>query len=423
MDSEDPLNPTPWESVVENTKKRPTTVKERDPRTIKRQQTSHISDSTPIIVSNSFNVLSDMTTDSTDTTSDTVPAKEKVPPIYLNNVTSSSNLIKTLNEQGGKDSFTLRSTAKNNIIINPKTPTAYRTFVRYFETNNADFHTFQLKSEKRQTIVIRGLHYTTDPADIKSALQTLGYTAENITNVLSRRVAILDDNNRQSVIRNPLSLFFVEISTDSYNDEIYDIKFLLSYSIKIEEPYKKRSIPQCTRCQSYSHTKTYCRHPHKCVRCGQDHASGACQKTRDTPATCANCNGSHPANYKGCVTYQSLINQRQKRNSELNNSRPPPPPPVSQGNFPSLPTKPAAWRTTASYSQAASRNHHSTQEHTSHNNIPERESSQWSPAGANSASYEVVSFMTDLNKIIQPLFSLLTQLTQFTQSFMQRYGH
>lgn len=33
-------------------------------------------------------------------------------------------------------------------------------------------------------------------------------------------------------------------------------------------------------------------------------------KTCFTPATCALCNGNHPANYKGCTIYKDLINLR-----------------------------------------------------------------------------------------------------------------
>ena len=43
------------------------------------------------------------------------------------------------------------------------------------------------------------------------------------------------------------------------------------------------------------------------MKCGGPHNSTACSKRRDTPAKCALCRGSHPANYKGCEHYHKLI--------------------------------------------------------------------------------------------------------------------
>ena len=39
---------------------------------------------------------------------------------------------------------------------------------------------------------------------------------------------------------------------------IFDLHFLCNMKITFEAPRKKNSIVQCTRCQSYGHTKTYC---------------------------------------------------------------------------------------------------------------------------------------------------------------------
>ncbi|KAF0704581.1 Reverse transcriptase domain-containing protein, partial [Aphis craccivora] len=79
---------------------------------------------------------------------------------------------------------------------------------------------------------------------------------------------------------------------------------------KVEEPHKRRDIPQCLNCQSYGHTRAYCSFPPRCVKCGEGHPTSVCEKTPDTPATCALCSGSHPANYKGCTVHKELQNRR-----------------------------------------------------------------------------------------------------------------
>ena len=41
----------------------------------------------------------------------------------------------------------------------------------------------------------------------------------------------------------------------------------------------------------------------KCVKCASDHSTRECTKDLISPATCSNCNGSHPANYRQCPKY------------------------------------------------------------------------------------------------------------------------
>jgi hypothetical protein len=82
--------------------------------------------------------------------------------------------------------------------------------------------------------------------------------------------------------------------------------------IAVEAPRKKNYIVQCTRCQSYGHTKSYCSRPYVCVKCGGKHNSTLCTKDPAAPATCALCGGEHPASYKGCIIYKNLQQARSK---------------------------------------------------------------------------------------------------------------
>jgi hypothetical protein len=82
--------------------------------------------------------------------------------------------------------------------------------------------------------------------------------------------------------------------------------------IAVEPPRKKNHIVQCTRCQSYGHTKTYCSRPFACVKCGGEHKTTLCTKDPAAPATCALCGGDHPASYKGCTIYKNIQQARGK---------------------------------------------------------------------------------------------------------------
>jgi hypothetical protein len=91
------------------------------------------------------------------------------------------------------------------------------------------------------------------------------------------------------------------------------MKFLCNMKITVEAPRpKKEHIVQCTRCQSYGHTRAYCAKPYACVKCGGNHNTTTCTKTSNTPAKYALCGGNHPASYKGCEVYKNLQQNRVK---------------------------------------------------------------------------------------------------------------
>jgi hypothetical protein len=102
----------------------------------------------------------------------------------------------------------------------------------------------------------------------------------------------------------------VDLEPRDNNKSIYDIQYLRNMKIVVEAPRKKTSIVQCTRCQSYGHTKTYCSRSFVCFKCGGDHDTTVCTKDPATTATCALCGGANPANYKGCDVYRRLQTAR-----------------------------------------------------------------------------------------------------------------
>jgi hypothetical protein len=102
----------------------------------------------------------------------------------------------------------------------------------------------------------------------------------------------------------------VDLEPRDNNKSIYGLQFLCNMKIVVEAPRKKISIVQCTRCQSYGHTKTCCTRPFVCVKFGGDHDMTVCTKDPATSATCALCGGAHPANYKGCDVNRRLQTAR-----------------------------------------------------------------------------------------------------------------
>jgi hypothetical protein len=222
---------------------------------------------------------------------------DRPPPIIISNVLNYDTLRRSMIGIIGNN-FTC-SIGRNQLTIRTVLPADYRKLIHYLKDNNAEYHTFQPHEEKPYRVVLRGLHFSTSPLEIKHEIEMQGHKVRRCVNVISRDKV-------------PLPLFFVDIEPALNNTEIFKIKSILHCRVNVEEPRQRREIPQCARCQGFQHTKSYCNKHPKCVRCGQPHLTSECKKTRDTKATCANCGCDHPANYKGCLVYQSLQHQSKR---------------------------------------------------------------------------------------------------------------
>ena len=172
------------------------------------------------------------------------------------------------------------------------------------------YYTYKPKNERGFNVILRNMHYSTDPEEIKQELLSLNHHVINIHNILQRGS------------KKPTSLFSIELVSSPNNKEIYGIQYLLNCKISFEPPHHKRTIPQCSYCQKYGHTRNFCHLNPVCVKCAGNHKTVDCTKTKDDNSTkCALCSGNHTANYKGCEIYKTLKVQRfpKVRNKQLNN--------------------------------------------------------------------------------------------------------
>jgi hypothetical protein len=242
------------------------------------------------------------TTKNTDPRSPPTP-EPKPPPIYIHGVANFKAMSDNLAPVVTPSNYHTKSLPNNTVIIYPHKPEIYRRLVSHLRENKIVFHTYQLKQDRAYRVVIKDIHPSVSTQDIAAELQAQGHQVRNIVNI------------RHRLTKEPLPLFFVDLEPNTNNKDIYDIQYLYNIKIRIEPPRTRRDIVQCTRCQDYGHSKSYCNRPFYCVKCGQQHDSKSCTKPKDTPASCALCQGNHPANYKGCSIYKELILARNNRNS------------------------------------------------------------------------------------------------------------
>lgn len=259
---------------------------------------------------NRFEILADNCDELPPEAAESDKKKPKPPPIYIREK-SSSALVNKIIELIGKDNFHIIPLIRGNIHetkVQIKTEENYRVLSKYLNDSKRNFYTYQLKSSKGLQVVLKGIESDVTPAEIIQALKEKGFTAKTVINILNRN-------------RKPQPLFRVELEpeTKPLNKNevhpIYKLQFLLHRRITVEEPHKRTGPVQCTNCQEFGHTKSYCTLRSVCVACGELHESATCTSNKDNPneKRCGNCGGNHTANYRGCPVYKELKSRIHQR--------------------------------------------------------------------------------------------------------------
>lgn len=306
-----------YESYEEESELENTTVKVNDWQFVPERKRKRGKFQTPkntgtqISQQNRYSVLAGTENDETnDSTQKKQNQISKPPPIFVHGVTDYVKMVKAIHDIAEIEQYQTKTMANNMVKINATTPETYRKLVKYMKDSNIIHHTYQMKEEKAYRVVIRNLHPTTPITDIKEALLKFGFKTRNVTNITHRAT------------KQPLPMFYVDLEPSENNKEVYNLRAINNQIIKVVPPQRNHSIVQCTRCQQYNHTKTYCNLPYKCVKCGGSHDTKSCNKARDVPAKCALCGGDHPANYRGCVVHKELQNKMRQSTQTPNRKLP-----------------------------------------------------------------------------------------------------
>ena len=72
-------------------------------------------------------------------------------------------------------------------------------------------------------------------------------------------------------------------------------------------PYRQtKLLPLCKNCESWGHSKCYCRKEPRCVKCAGKHSTVQCRKPKEAQPKCYICREDHPSNYRGCNVAKKL---------------------------------------------------------------------------------------------------------------------
>ncbi|CAH1956865.1 unnamed protein product [Acanthoscelides obtectus] len=164
--------------------------------------------------------------------------------------------------------FSKARKAGNSVKVFTNTPPDYRQLVTLLDFMKRPFFTYQLKEDKMDRRVIRGLPREMSTEDIKEDLANQGITDAEAQQIKARTT------------KKPLPLFLVKTKMA---DKLQKIQGLAMLTVSFEKKKKSTEPSQCYRCQRYGHTQRNCRLAERCVKCGEDHNSTSC--SLPTPPT------------------------------------------------------------------------------------------------------------------------------------------
>jgi hypothetical protein len=105
----------------------------------------------------------------------------------------------------------------NQIKIQPKTSESYRTITQALTKKQTEFHTYRLTEERNNRVVLKNMHYSINPEEVKAEIEKLGHTVSNIWNIKQYRTKL------------PLSMFFVALKAAPNNKDIYKVEYLQQF--------------------------------------------------------------------------------------------------------------------------------------------------------------------------------------------------
>ncbi|KAL4085174.1 hypothetical protein QTP88_027466 [Uroleucon formosanum] len=133
-----------------------------------------------------------------NTTHDT-PKPILSPPVFIKGVLDYIGLRNSIRDLIGPTSFSCKSSTAH-LKIQTDSPDNYRKLIRLLKDINAQYHTYQLHSEKSLRIVVKNLHPTTPVEDIAAAIEEIGHSVKNVINI------------RHHQTKSPLPMFFVDLN-------------------------------------------------------------------------------------------------------------------------------------------------------------------------------------------------------------------
>lgn len=227
---------------------------------------------------------------------------KRPPPIYVEKITNHKTFAEKIEKGLTKNSYTYKTLKNNTVKVSCFTDIAYRMAIAVLQESSYSYHTYENKQKRPIRVMAKGLHHSWPTDDVVADLKDKGFNAESAINKLSWKE------------KKPLDMFILSFHNTENVESVHKITHILNTKVEIHPMKGNKMIPQCKKCQAFEHTQSYCMRSPRCVKCAGNHLTKDCIKPKDRGPTCANCNGSHPASYRGCEVAKQLQEIRNKQN-------------------------------------------------------------------------------------------------------------
>lgn len=233
--------------------------------------------------------------------------KVTCPPIILFNVNIKS-LVDQLNSMVPKVNFKIKNINKFKSKLFLDSAEAHSEMMTILDEKKVDSYSFTPKEFRQISLVLRGLYFATDLSDLKYELDRL---APGAISKVSKFTTPFSSKNKSDT-----GLFLISLSPGKKLGDVANIRYVLNQAISWESPKSKSKEIQCWRCQQWGHISRNCNRQFTCVKCGSNHNPGECALGRDEndKPFCSNCKqAGHPANWRGCPSFQNYLLEKKKR--------------------------------------------------------------------------------------------------------------
>lgn len=236
------------------------------------------------------------------------PTKQRIPPIVItkpfkNPKDAILNITKMMKRNA---SFKI---LKEGYSVTLESLDDHGTLKEFLSQQKIPFYTYTTLDKKPVRLVLKGIHHSYSPEDIAADLATKNVKTLSIQPMFAKGKVNMD-------------MFIINLEQGTKIAELMkSIKYVCYQTVTWQPFIKKDKGTQCRKCQRFGHAATNCGLEYRCVKCTHRHAPGDCPLEDDQAATCVNCNGNHPANYRKCTAYTKYAESLTKSQNKSGNNK------------------------------------------------------------------------------------------------------
>lgn len=235
----------------------------------------------------------------------------KLPPITGYNL----NLKELRDEliKAGTTSYHVKRGANANrqLIFAEDRPT-YTNILNLLDHANSKYFAFTPKEDRGINLILKNIPQEYNVKDLEKE-----FVERNLMSGVEKIVPLYNNEKTN------FNFFIIKLKQDIQVSKYTNTHYLFNIRVFFEK-FNRSDLIQCFRCQRPGHVSSNCKMEPRCVKCGNGHERGKCLLEGVLPKVnlyCVLCKkNGHPANYRGCPTFQKVIEDKIKNKNQKKNN-------------------------------------------------------------------------------------------------------